>query len=190
MKKLPLAEVQNRLKNIRRNMRAENLDGLLVTETTEVGYLCGHEHEGIQLLVTPRSQYLLTRSRGIQRAQERSVGFKIVDSQKQSDQLPALLKTRAIKMVGINTQMPHHQFLDLQKQVHPARLKPSNAVTSARAIKSPLEIKRLQKAQQIAEGIFDAFLTEIRPGVTEFHLHNRLLQLILADERVDGDKQR
>jgi len=48
MPKLPLDEVKTRLRAVRKNMRAEGLDGVLVTESTDVGYLCGHEHEAIQ----------------------------------------------------------------------------------------------------------------------------------------------
>lgn len=186
MQKLPLDEVKARLKVIRKNMRAEGLDGVLVTETTDVGYLCGHEHEGIQLLVTPRAQYLTTTHRGIQRAQERSVGFVIIDPKEQPQMLKPFLKKHRVQTLGINSEMSHTKFLDFQKRMRPVRLKPSTAVTSAREIKSTLEIRRLQKAQRIAEGIFDDFCKEIKPGLTEFHLHNRLLQLILDNETVEG----
>ncbi|MCZ6634167.1 MAG: Xaa-Pro peptidase family protein [bacterium] len=186
MQKLPLEEVKARLKAVRKQMRHEGFDGLLVTETADVRYLCGHEHEAVQLLVTPRSQYLTTTHRGIQRAEERSVGFQIIDSKVQPGGFRPLIEKHSLKTLGVNSKMSHAQFLDLGKRLRPARLKPSTAVIRAREVKSSAEIVFLRKAQRIAEGIFETFLGEVKPGVTEFHLHNRLIQLILDNETVEG----
>jgi len=167
-------------------MREKGLDGLVVTETSDVLYLCGYGHEGVQLLVTPRSQYLTTTHRGIQRAQQRSVGFKVIDPKESPDGLKALVRRHGLKTLGFSEKIPHSQFLSLRKAMRPARLRPSQAVGDARAVKSPMEIKCLRRAQREAERIFEAFLPEIRPGQTEYHLHNRLIQMILDNESLDG----
>ncbi len=186
MRKLAVDAVRSRLKTVRRNMREEGVDCLLVSDASDVRYLCGFEHEGVQLLVTPRSQYLVTVLRGVRRAEEQSVGFTIVDPEKTKGGLSALLRKHKPTTLGVNAKMPHEQFLDLRKRVRPARVKLSNAVGDARSVKSPAELKLLRRAQREAEAIFEAFLGEVRPGLTEQHLHNRLIQLILDNERLEG----
>ncbi|MFQ5808125.1 MAG: M24 family metallopeptidase [Armatimonadota bacterium] len=186
MRKLALDDVRLRLQAVRRNMRDEGIDGLIVSDPSDVRYLCGHEHESLQLLVTPRSQYLVTVLRGIQRARERSVGFTIVDPEKTRGSLQALVQKHKLETLGVNGRMPHTQFLDLRKRMRPAKLKLSKAVSDARAVNSPGEIKLLRRAQREAEKIFDVFVGLIEPGLTELHLHNRLIQLILDNESLEG----
>jgi len=167
-------------------MRTEGLDGLLVTDRTDVRYLCGHEHEDLRLLVTRRGQYLTTRHRGIQRARQRSSGFRIIDPAESPGGFGRLVKRRGLRTLGINVRMPHRRLLQLRKQMRPARLKPSGAITEARAVKSRYEIRLLRQSQRRAEKVFAAVLREIRPGMTEQHLHNRIIQMILDDESLDG----
>lgn len=186
MRRLAQDDVKSRLQAVRQNMRDEGADGLVVSDPSDVRYLCGHEHESLQLLVTPRSQYLVTVLRGIQRAQERSVGFTIVDPERTRGGLQALVKKHKLRTLGVNGRLSHAQFLDLRKRMRPTKLKLSNAVSDARAVKSPGEIKLLRRAQREAERIFDVFVGLIEPGLTELHLHNRLIQLILDNESLEG----
>jgi Xaa-Pro aminopeptidase len=186
MHQLTLAEVEARLAVVRRNMDGEGLDGLLVTEPTDVRYLCGYGHEGAWLLVTSQAQYLTARHRGIQRAERESTGFQMIDQKNSADVVKDLVVAHDLKKIGVNGKMPANQLAGLRRRLGPAELKLSMAVAGARAVKSPREIELLRAAQRAAEQIFEAFLEEIKPGVTEYHLHNRLIQLILDDESLDG----
>ena len=186
MDKLSPTDAQFRLKAVRGIMRTEGLDGLLVTDLADVRYLCGYEHEGLQLFVTRRGAYLTTRHRGIQRARTHSVGFRIIDPAESPGGFGELVKKRHLAMVGVNGRMSHNPFVAIRKQMRPARLKLSTAVFDARAVKSPAEIALLRKAQRQAEKIFDALIAEIQPGMTEHHVHNRILQLIYANDSLEG----
>jgi Xaa-Pro aminopeptidase len=114
------------------------------------------------------------------------VGVEVVDPKELPRPVAALVKKHRLTTLGIDGRMPHAQFLRLRKQLRPARLKLSTVVREARGVKSAGEIRLLRKAQRKAEGIFAAALEEIRPGVTEQHIHNRIVQLILDDESLDG----
>jgi len=186
MDRLPREEAAQRLRAVRRTLRGEGLDGLLVTQLADARYLCGYEHERLSLLVTRRGAYLTTPHRGIQRARRRSVGFRIIDPHESPGGLAAIAKARGLRTLGVSARMPHAQFLALRKRMRPARLRPSGAVAEARAVKSPREIRLLRAAQRRAERIFASLLAEIRPGMTEHRVHNRILQLILEDESLDG----
>jgi len=167
-------------------MRTEGLDGLLVTDLADVRYLCGYQHEGLQLLVTRRGAYLTTRHRGIRRARKHSVGSAIVDPAERPGGFAELVKKRGIETLGVNGRMSHNQFVAIRKQMRPARLKLSRAVFDARAVKGPAEIALLRKAQRKAEAIFDAVIAEIRPGMTEHHVYNRILEMIYANDALEG----
>lgn len=186
MSKLPLDECNTRLRTVRRLLRRDDCDALLVTNLPNVRYLCDYEHEGTQLLVTARKVYLLTRHRGVQKARKQSVGAEVVDPKETPGGLKALAERHHVETLGFDVRMAHKQFLALRKRLRPARLKATTAVREARGVKSDREIRLLARAQREAEAIFDALCAEIRPGMTEHHVHNRILQRILDDETLDG----
>ena len=186
MKELSKEDSEIRFKVVRENMSAEGLDGLLVTDLNDIRYLCGHHHEGTRLLITPYAQYLFTVCRGIQRAIERSVNVKIADPSEINGTLPVLARVHNLKLIGVHDSVPHTAFLELRKQFKPSKLKISRAVSEARSIKYPRELRFLAKAQQEAEKIFDKFIGEIKPGLSEYYLYNRLIQIILDNSIIEG----
>lgn len=186
MKELSREASKLRFKVVREQMASEGLDGLLVTDINDIRYLCGHHHEGTRLLVTRRSQHLLTVYRGMQRALDRSVNVNVADPRQKSGDLQVLARRYKLAVIGVHPAVTHSAFLAWSKQLKPARLKISTAVSDARSIKYPREIRLLTKAQQEAETVFDRFLSEIKPGLTEYFLYNRLLQIILDNRSLEG----
>lgn len=186
MKELSQQDSKIRFNVVRENMAAEGLDGLLVTNINDIRYLCGHHHEGTRLLITQRSQYLLTAYRGMQRAIDCSANVKVVDPRKKAGSLQALARRHKLTVIGIHNTVTHSAFLDLRKQLKPARLKISRAVSDARAVKYPKEVRFIAKAQKEAERVFETFIGEIKPGLTEYQLYNRLLQIILDNDSLEG----
>jgi len=186
VKELSKEDSEIRFKVVRKNMSDEGLDGLLVTDLNDIRYLCGHYHEGTRLLITPHAQYLFTVYRGMQRAIERSVNVDIADPREIDGTLQAVASEHNLKLIGVHNSVSHTAFLELRKQLKPARLKISRAVSEARSIKYPRELRLLEKAQQEAEKIFDKFIGEIKPGLTEYYLYNRLIQIILDNSTLEG----
>jgi len=186
MPNLTLDQSRSRLRAVRALMKEEGLDALLVQGSPDVRYLSGYTGEGVRLFLTRRQSYLLATYRNVTRVGEQTVGHTIVDTRDRSQFLQDWVKQHADAVVGVAQSTPHTAFLAHRRSLRPARLKSTDVVRQARAVKSDDEIALLRHAQQKAEGIFAAICDELRPGMTEHQVHNRILQLIYADDSLEG----
>jgi len=171
---------------VREQMTKGRLAALLVLDAANIRYLTGFAGEGAQAFVTRRSAWLLAAHRAVERASRQTVAFDVVDHKERPHFLSKWAKGRNGHVIGVEGSVSHGAFQGRRKSLRPARLKACDVVRQCRAVKSPGEIACLRKAQRAAEAIFEQFLRELRPGMTEREAHHRLLQLIYANARLDG----
>ncbi|NQT87549.1 aminopeptidase P family protein [bacterium] len=186
MPNLSLDVARTRLRAVRALMREQKLDALLVQDAADVRYLSGYTGEGVRLFVTARRAYLLASYRNVSRAAEQTAGHVVINTKSRSQFLQDWVAGHNTPTVGLDQKVTHGAFLQRRRSLRPARLKSVDVVRTARAVKSEDEIAILRHAQRTAEGIFDVICSELRPGMTEHHVHNRILQLIYADDTLEG----
>jgi len=175
-----------RLAAVREQMAAERLDALLVCDAVNLRWLSGYVGEGVVGLLTRRWAGLLATFRNVQRARRQATGWDVIDLKARPKALPNELRRRRVEALGVEASTPHAAFAQRRKALRPVRLRPSDAVRRCRAVKTPEEIDLLRRAQRRAEAVFERVLGEIRPGMTEHELHNRIIQLILDEPDLDG----
>ena len=179
-------EALRRLAAVRQRMKQAKLQALLVLDAANIRWLTGFVGEGVQAFVTRRSAWLLATHRAVERATQQTVGFQIIDHKERRGFVSKWAKRHKGRTVGVESRIAHSAFVGRRKALRPARLKPCDAVRQARAVKSPAELALLRRAQREAEAVLDAFLGELRPGMTEREAHHRLVALIYAEPRLDG----
>ncbi|MBJ12766.1 MAG: Xaa-Pro dipeptidase, partial [Candidatus Marinimicrobia bacterium] len=64
---------QNNLKSV---LEENNLDGIFITNLTNIRYICGFTGSAASCLVTPEGQYFLSDGRYIEQSKEQVKGFK------------------------------------------------------------------------------------------------------------------
>jgi len=179
-------EAHRRLQAVRHRMREQKLAALLVLDAANIRYLTGFNGEGVQAFVTNRSAWLLAVHHAVERAAEQAVAFEVIDHKERPRFVTKWARRRTGHTIGVEGSISHNAFVGRRKALRPARLKPCDAVRQARAVKSPAEIACLRRAQREAEALFDAFLRELRPGMTERQAHHRLVELTYANPALDG----
>lgn len=186
MADLTAAQAKQRLGAVRAEMRKARLDALLVLDAASIRYLTGFAGEGAQVLVASRSAWVLVAWRNVQRATQQTAGCAVVSLKERPRFLRNWVRRRGRCAIGIEGAGSYRAFIGRRKALKPGRLTETQIVRECRALKSPAEIALIRAAQRDTERVFDQFLGEIRPGLTERQLNHRLVQIILDNAKVDG----
>lgn len=155
-----------------------NLDGLLITDFTNIRYLTGFvgaspEEREAYVLLTNNSIFLFTNSLYKEAAQKLSnTPIEFIEISREhpiSKKLGHLVKKLGIKKLGFEKQnLTVAEFEKLQNEVKGVTLVPTkNRIEQLRMIKRPDEIEYIRQAAKITDACFDYLLGEIKPGITE-----------------------
>ena len=196
----------NRLVKFQKALKKQNLDGFIVTNPVNIFYLTGFkgispaEREGI-LVFSPKATLITAKLYQAEALKLRSpkLKIKIADERnkildaiskvlkgKTKVGLPADLSTKdlssveALAKVGFEEQdLKYLEFKEFKKTLKNTRLVPcKNLVEDLRIIKSPEEIKSIEKAQLISQKAFQYLLKTIKIGSTEAEIADKLSKII------------
>jgi Xaa-Pro aminopeptidase len=172
MKRTLPAEIKARLAAVRRELAGLGAEALLVTDMVNVRYLSGFTGSEAVLLVTRRGQSLLVDSRYTTQAAGQAPGYAVVQTARRPEELrdaAARLKVRrlAFEAEGIS----HARFLELKRAMKGVALVRMNDVIGRlRARKTAAEVRRIQRAADIARRAFGEVWPRVRPGMRETEL--------------------
>ena len=74
MKNIIYSKRQEKLRQV---LEENGLDGILITNLTNIKYICGFTGSAASCLVTIRGNYFITDGRYIEQSKDQVVGFKI-----------------------------------------------------------------------------------------------------------------
>ena len=162
-------EYQRRIREVRGQLRAMKVQGLIVIGVENVRYLtgfCGHDSWA---LVLPRSVALITDSRYTEQAQGECIGCRIVERKealaKETESIAS--KQKGITLLGIEDSCSVAMLKGVRKAIS-VKVKPVSAVVeNVRVIKSDDEVKLIRKASRIAFDAMDRALKKLTAGMTE-----------------------
>jgi Xaa-Pro aminopeptidase len=173
--------IQHRLGEIRRRMHEQELDGLLVLVEENRRYLSGFTGEDHQfdesagsLLITHRSQFLLTDSRFELQARHEAPAYQVlIYPNGLARELAKISQTLAIERLGFeSSRVSVQQHLNIKKELEKTanRLEMiplETFVEALREIKSRDEIEQTRKALLLAEDVFRHVAKTLKPGMSE-----------------------
>jgi Xaa-Pro aminopeptidase len=160
-----------RIKKVQAFLKAENLDGLVVTRAASLRYLCGFSSpDGVLVVRTSRAGFF-TDFRYIDQSRQEVRGAKVTITA--GDCIGALKEQKQLQ--GRNLRYgyePEYLTCDnltrIQNGLAGALLIPvNNAVEQFAVTKDATEVGYIRKAAEIADTAFERILNYIRPGIRE-----------------------
>jgi Xaa-Pro dipeptidase len=166
----PLREIKGRLARIRKGMKREELEALLVVQKMDFYYLSGTTQDGL-LFVPLEGEPLLMIKRELERAKAESP-LKDVVSMNSTRDLPNLIKGhwgRLPKKLGLEFDMlPIRDYFRYQNIFPGVKLiDASSIIREARKIKSPFEIDLMRMAGEIGRRAYHEGKKVLKEGMTE-----------------------
>ncbi|MBE0535563.1 MAG: aminopeptidase P family protein [Phycisphaerae bacterium] len=160
-----------RLAGVRRRMRAQNLDALVIMGAENVTYLTGFMGHDSWVLVIGRRAWLITDSRYTEQAESECVGCRIIERRGPIIEAVSGIfgRNRSVKLAGVEDTCPVATYRRLRRGVD-VRLKPvAQVVEAVRRCKDPDEVAAITKAAAAAWKALNAALPQLQAGMTERH---------------------
>ncbi len=161
--------MNTQIRSLQKALVREKLDGYLVTNLTNIRYLCGFTGSNGMMLVTRKRATFYTDFRYQEQIKTEVQGCASRVLERDLYASFPVEDLKNIRRLGVEkNHLTLARFELLRQQVKKAKLIPCrDLVLELRRTKRPEELKLIQQAQRITEKIFNAILPLIKPGVTE-----------------------
>ncbi len=167
-----MSDANSRVDKLRRKMAQESVDAFLVTTATNWRYVSGFRGDAGSLLITEKSAYQFTDSRYIEEAEKQAVGFSAVMTTIDGDEVKDTVLREGVKRLAFekdNVTYAHwEKFKERFEGVELVGV--SGWVEELRMVKTPEEVRLIEKAQDIADDAFALLTDSIRVGAREIDL--------------------
>lgn len=165
-----------RLAKLQERLVARQLDALLVTNLYNLRYIANFTGTTGVALVTPKKAFFITDARYTQQATKQCVGFEIIENVGPIfNEVKKLASDLGLKTIGFeDNTMPYHHYAQLKQFVQADLVAASGIIEALRAFKDASEFETIRQACAIADKGFDYILGEIKPGMTEVEVANKM----------------
>jgi Xaa-Pro aminopeptidase len=175
-----------RIDKVRSSLAENEIDGLLVTNLTNVRYLTGFSGTAGTVLVTPDGATFYSDGRYAARAKAVVQGAEIaIYAERLTDLLTDALKGAGIQTLGLEAAtvtLAQRDQLDEKLDVELVTTK--DIVEKLRRVKDPEEITAIREAVRIADQAFDEVLSLLKVGAQEREI---ALELEIIMRRAGAD---
>lgn len=164
---------QTRCQRVRNILIKENIDGVLISNVSNMRYLSGFSGGTGYLLITHNMAVIFTDSRYTIQAKEESDTFTVVELQNSySDHIVEWLEKEQVQILGYEGgAMYVTDYLEWEKKFPVKELRDiGTKIDFLRSIKTAEEIKKLEEAESIGDKAFSKVLDIIKPGMTELEV--------------------
>ncbi len=163
-----------RTQELRKLLRSESLDAVVITNPPDWYYLTGFTGEAGVLIVSQRQLTLVTDGRFTVQAAEELRGVTVVE-QKEGlyRSCGELLKNLRARKVGFDPNqvtVAHCQLLKTAAGKATQFKQIAGLVASLRARKDPAELAQMRKAALLASEVVESAIGMLKPGVREFEI--------------------
>jgi Xaa-Pro aminopeptidase len=150
-------------------MRAEKLDGFLVSTRINSLYLSQFPCSNSIVLVTRREAVFLTDFRYLEKATREIEGFDVQRmTQNATDELRDLIKKLKITRLGFEGGISYEQFTKFKKAAgRAAFVEAGKVLRELRAVKEPAEIQQIARNQKLNQQLCDMALNAAQVGDVE-----------------------
>ena len=159
-----------RLERIQKKIKKNRLDGFLVTNPKNVYYLSNFSGTGIKLLLKEKEALFFSGPLYYEEAKETvEKSFKLVRDFEAKF-------FRGLKRIGLEENSLYlKDYFYLQKLLPGIKFIPCrNFIEDFRLIKEEAEIELLKKSARITRNVFSSLLKELKPGMSELKVANRV----------------
>lgn len=168
--------MQDRIRQLRELFASVDIDGLLVTGSTNRRYMSGFTGSAGMLLITEDEALLLTDFRYVEQVKQQAPTFTLVQYEQPYKTLNERLMRYRGRRIGFESDRVTVDQLEQMKKAVSGDdgaaadvewVPVQGLVEQLRGVKSDEELALMQTAIDIADRAFDYILDVMRPGVTE-----------------------
>jgi len=159
-------------------LSAKGLDGLLITNLTNIRYICGFTGSAASCLVTPEGQYFITDGRYIEQSKEQVKGFdRYIDMDSHFAQIKNNnLNPNGFKLGFEGSHMSFAQYETMVKTFPNTTWENTSMIVEDLAsVKDDYELDCLRTAVEITDKVYEEILPMLRPGFTEKQVANTMV---------------
>ena len=166
---------QQQLKNV---IFDSGLDGILITNLTNIRYICGFTGSAGTCLVTPSGQYFITDGRYIEQSKEQVKGFdRFIDM---DTNLSIIKKNELLNndtKIGFEGDHVNFTLYDSMKKMFTGINWESTKMIleDLASVKDETELDAIRTAVDITDRVYEEILPMLRPGYTEKQGANTLV---------------
>ena len=170
--------MKNRIANLRKYMKKENIEAMLVSSFSNIYYYSNFSSEDGLLVITMKDCYLLTDSRYTVQANEECSLFNVITITKSySDSLKEILGESKINRIGFEETLEYNRYNAFKNKLGLEFV--ALNIESLKNIKDENEIKRIKKACSIADKCYKHILKFVKVGMKEIEVRNEMLRYML-----------
>ena len=163
----------SRLEKLRAKMRELSVDSVLVLDELNQHYLSKFAFADGFLFITQTRAYLVTDFRYYEMATKGADSeFEILMPKDREEFMRSAISDNAVRSIGFEggtiSYDTYRSYADKYSNVEFVNI--GNAIEVIRQIKSPDEIEKMQKAQDIADAAFSHILKMLNPNMTELEV--------------------
>ncbi len=169
--------MENRVVQLRKIMRNENVEAAIITSSYNRYYLSGFTGTTGILFISAKNKYLLTDFRYLEQVAKQCPEYEIVDVTGPGYivSLQNLIAKHEVKQIGFEGQDMNFDQYNLFSSSCNAAIWKSIGVADLRICKDRDEVESIQKAALIAEEAFEYVLKQVlKPGIKEIDARNAL----------------
>ena len=166
---------QNKLRDI---LSKNNLDGILITNLTNIRYICGFTGSAGTCLVTPNGKFFITDGRYIEQSKDQVKGFDRyidMDTNLSIIQKNNLLRN-GLKIAFEGDHVNYTLYDAIQKTYPDVNWESTKMILEDLAsIKDKGELDAIRTAVEITDKVYEEILPMLRPGYTEKQVANTMV---------------
>lgn len=167
-----------RINKLRKYMKKNNIEGMLISNFSNIYYYSNFSSEDGLLLITMNECYLLTDSRYTIQASKECNGFEVITiSRSYSESLKKLLEGKNIVTLGFEENLEYNRYKAFNEKLGVDMKEFS--IESLKNIKNEEEINRIRKACIIADKCYKHILKFVKVGMKEIDVRNEMLRYML-----------
>lgn len=159
--------LEKRLEKFERALKESDVDGILVTNLTNIYYLTGFHGTSATVFISGRRRIFVTDARYSLIAKKVVTGFDIVETRDAVTEIAKVIAEDGLKKLGFDSQVTFQYYQELTTVFSGYELVAmTNFVENLRMIKDEQEIATIRKACSISDKAFMDVLDFIKPGET------------------------
>jgi Xaa-Pro aminopeptidase len=167
-----------RQKDIRKVLDERGLDGMLITNLTNVRYISGFTGSAASCLITPEGQYFITDGRYIEQSKAQVKGFeRFIDMNSHLSQIKDNnLNPNGFKLAFEGDHMSYALYENMISIFPNTKWENSSMILEDLAsVKDDHELECIRTAVEVTDKVYEEILPMLRPGFTEKQVANTMV---------------
>jgi len=166
---------QEKLKSV---LADQGLDGMLITNLTNIRYISGFTGSAASCLITPDSQYFITDGRYIEQSKSQVKGFKrFIDMDSHLSIIRKNnLNPNGLKIAFEGDHVTFSLYEDMTSIFPETTWEHTGMILEdLAAVKDELELDAIRTAVEVTDRVYEETLPMVRPGYTEKQVANSMV---------------